>query len=91
MKEAGDILRIVGIVLLVLFVLAVGVPLVSGGRGRGARHYRDTGRIGDRADQDRDRGGDNLFDHRGNPRGAEIEVCKSDERFAKLEDKLITH
>src|SRR2546428_13529339 len=28
MKEAGDILRIVGIVLLVLFVLAVGVPLV---------------------------------------------------------------
>jgi hypothetical protein len=28
MKEAGDILKIVGMVLLVLFVLAVGVPLV---------------------------------------------------------------
>jgi len=28
MKEAGDIFRIVGIILLALFVLAVGVPLV---------------------------------------------------------------
>jgi hypothetical protein len=28
MKEAGDIFRIVGIVLLVIFVLAVGIPLV---------------------------------------------------------------
>ena len=28
MKEASDIFRIVGIVLLVIFVLAVGVPLV---------------------------------------------------------------
>ena len=33
MKEAGDILRIVGIVLLVLFVLAVGVPLVLAAAG----------------------------------------------------------
>ena len=28
MKEAGEIFRIVGIILLALFVLAVGVPLV---------------------------------------------------------------
>ncbi len=33
MKEAGDIFRIVGIVLLVLFVLAVGVPLVLAAAG----------------------------------------------------------
>src|SRR2546421_2820172 len=33
MKEAGDILRIVGIILLVLFVLAVGVPLVLAAAG----------------------------------------------------------
>ena len=33
MKEAGDILRLVGIVLLVLFVLAVGVPLVLAAAG----------------------------------------------------------
>lgn len=28
MKEAGDIFRVVGLILLALFVLAVGVPLV---------------------------------------------------------------
>ena len=28
MKEAGDIFRIVGIVLLVIFVVTVGIPLV---------------------------------------------------------------
>ena len=33
MKEAGDILKIVGMVLLVLFVLAVGVPLVLAAAG----------------------------------------------------------
>lgn len=33
MKEAKDILRIVGMVLLVLFVLAVGVPLVLAAAG----------------------------------------------------------
>ena len=33
MKEAGDILRIVGIVLLVIFVLAVGIPLVLAAAG----------------------------------------------------------
>ena len=33
MKEAGDIFRIVGIVLLVIFVLAVGVPLVLAAAG----------------------------------------------------------
>ena len=33
MKEAKDILRIVGVVLLALFVLAVGVPLVLAAAG----------------------------------------------------------
>jgi hypothetical protein len=33
MKEAGDILKIVGMVLLVLFVLAVGIPLVLAAAG----------------------------------------------------------
>jgi hypothetical protein len=33
MKEASDIFRIVGIVLLVIFVLAVGVPLVLAAAG----------------------------------------------------------
>ena len=33
MKEAGDIFRIVGIVLLVIFVLAVGIPLVLAAAG----------------------------------------------------------
>lgn len=33
MKDAGDILKIVGMVLLVLFVLAVGVPLVLAAAG----------------------------------------------------------
>ena len=33
MKEAKDVLRIVGIILLVLFVLAVGVPLVLAAAG----------------------------------------------------------
>ena len=33
MKEATDILRIVGIVLLALFVLAVGIPLVLAAAG----------------------------------------------------------
>ena len=33
MKEAKDILRIVGMVLLVLFVLAVGIPLVLAAAG----------------------------------------------------------
>ena len=33
MKEAKDVLRIVGIVLLALFVLAVGVPLVLAAAG----------------------------------------------------------
>lgn len=33
MKEAADIFRIVGIVLLVIFVLAVGIPLVLAAAG----------------------------------------------------------
>ena len=33
MKEATDVLRVVGIVLLALFVLAVGVPLVLAAPG----------------------------------------------------------
>ena len=33
MKEAKDVLRIVGVVLLALFVLAVGVPLVFAAAG----------------------------------------------------------
>ena len=33
MKEAKDVLRVVGIVLLALFVLAVGVPLVLAAAG----------------------------------------------------------
>ncbi len=33
MKEAGDVLRVVGMILLALFVLAVGVPLVLAAAG----------------------------------------------------------